>query len=470
MHAILSPKILTKIFFAAFAVLFIMAEQGSPFVPVHVEEWTADYLISVREGTMQREAAYVLFAMTTLVLAVSLRRAPNHRIHRAAIVMCGLFAVWAGASALWSEQPGAVLRRLVVLGITLCWAYVCASRWSGATLVKFVTFSTLTTVIVSFSTEVLNGRLTLLDPDYRLSGTLAPNELGLTAMVLVLAAITVAYTSRERRLFFLSCAVAGLTALALTKSRTALVGLSVGGLVFFKLTVQTKAKLQMLWMLACGLLLAVICIGPDLVESAATLIPRSQEEVGTLNGRMPMWQDVFEHYAVTRPMTGFGYTTFWTPDHITKISDDAGWGVSAAHSAYLEVLLDLGVPGLVLYLALTVTSLYIVRRRMAVSKAPHLVFCASLICGLLIIGVTESELPFRSSAIYFYSVVALLLPFATERSERHFAVRVQNSCRPSLRRCVDSVKDPKQIDHAIANRSAFNKLIGPQNSATPPTL
>jgi hypothetical protein len=30
---------------------------------------------------------------------------------------------------------------------------------------------------------------------------------------------------------------------------------------------------------------------------------------------------------------------------------------------------------------------------------------------LLVIGITESELPFRSSSIYFYALIAYLLPF-----------------------------------------------------------
>jgi O-antigen ligase len=144
---------------------------------------------------------------------------------------------------------------------------------------------------------------------------------------------------------------------------------------------------------------------------------------------LPVWQDCLENFALKRPILGFGYTTFWTPDRITKVSDEAGWGVSAAHSAYLELLLDLGVPGVALYLALTILSLLIIRTRLAQGKDPHLVFCGSILWGLLIIGVTESELPFRNSPIYFYSLLALLLPYiVTDRNKE----AIQSGMRTAL--------------------------------------
>ena len=92
-----------------------------------------------------------------------------------------------------------------------------------------------------------------------------------------------------------------------------------------------------------------------------------------------------------RPILGFGYSTFWTRDRITKVSNDQGWGISAAHSAYLELLLALGLPGLLLYMALVFFSLAMIKKRLTHRQNRHLVFCASLIWGLLVIGATESE-------------------------------------------------------------------------------
>jgi exopolysaccharide production protein ExoQ len=401
----------TLIFFVLFAGLFIIAEQSSPFNPVRVEEWNADYLVMVREGAVQRRVAYLLLAAVTAVLAIMVNRIHDSKIHRGGAIVIGLFMAWAGSSALWSDEPGVLIRRLFVLGIALSWVYVCSVRWSGLVLILFIVFSSLTNVIVCISTELLNGRFTPLGADYRLSGTLAPNELGVNSMVLVLAALTAATMSYKWRYLLLGCAGSGLLAIILTKSRTSLIAVLVGTVVIIHLTVRTKVKLALLWMLVCTGLAVAIYTGPDILQFATSIVPRGTEDVASLDSRVPMWQDCFENYALKSPILGFGYTTFWTPNRISKVSDDAGWGVAAAHSAYLELLLDLGFPGLVLYIILATMALLIIRERLAQGRDRHLIFCGSLICGLLIIGVTESELPFRTSAIYFYDLVGFLLPF-----------------------------------------------------------
>jgi exopolysaccharide production protein ExoQ len=414
-RAILRYQTKIVVFFILFAGLIIAAEQNSPFNPVKVEDWTSDYLASVQEGNVQREVAYLLIAAVTATLWMTVRRTPKPRIHRGGAVTLGLFLAWAGTSTLWSDEPGVLIRRLITLGIVLCWVYVCTIRWPGVTVLWFVVVSSLADVIVSILTEVLHGRLTPLDPDYRLSGTLAPNELALNAMVLVVASLTAASMNRKWRRLLLVCVMVGVLTILLTRSRTALIGLVVSVIVFLHLTIQSKAKLAMIWLLACVSLFAVpIVTGRGISDVVSSVFPRSQDKVGSLSGRVPLWQDCFEHYVLDRPILGFGYSTFWTRDRITKVSNDQGWGVSAAHSAYLELLLGLGLPGLLLYVALIFFSLRMIRKRLADHKNRHLVFCASLIWGLLVIGATESEVPFRNSSIYFYSLIAFLLPFVID--------------------------------------------------------
>ena len=53
-----------------------------------------------------------------------------------------------------------------------------------------------------------------------------------------------------------------------------------------------------------------------------------------------------------RPLTGYGYGGFWSADRIEKISGDQGWVIEQSHSAYLDQLLALGIPGALMYVAL----------------------------------------------------------------------------------------------------------------------
>jgi O-antigen ligase len=54
------------------------------------------------------------------------------------------------------------------------------------------------------------------------------------------------------------------------------------------------------------------------------------------------------YYAKERLWLGYGYESFWTSPRIEAISSALGWGLREAHNAYLELLLWLGVVGLVL--------------------------------------------------------------------------------------------------------------------------
>ena len=87
------------IFFILFAGLIVAAEQNSPCNPVKVEDWTADYLASVKKGNIQREVAYLLLAAVTgdpLDDGEAYTKTANTR--KGAVTL-GLFVAWAGASA-----------------------------------------------------------------------------------------------------------------------------------------------------------------------------------------------------------------------------------------------------------------------------------------------------------------------------------------------------------------------------------
>jgi O-antigen ligase len=77
-------------------------------------------------------------------------------------------------------------------------------------------------------------------------------------------------------------------------------------------------------------------------------VGREQGEIGTLTGRIPLWRYLLE-YIAEKPLLGNGYGAFWTAARIMDASKDLGWMVGQAHSAYLEVALQLGVVGLLAY-------------------------------------------------------------------------------------------------------------------------
>ncbi len=66
----------------------------------------------------------------------------------------------------------------------------------------------------------------------------------------------------------------------------------------------------------------------------------------TFTGRTDIWRFVIAHIA-ERPFTGYGFSTFWLTEDVVYGFKDVGWvsSVSTAHNGYLDLALQLGIPG-----------------------------------------------------------------------------------------------------------------------------
>lgn len=71
----------------------------------------------------------------------------------------------------------------------------------------------------------------------------------------------------------------------------------------------------------------------------------------TLSGRTAIWTQVV-HYVALRPLAGYGYDAFWRGFTGPSLEIDAAvhFVVEHAHNGFLEILLELGVLGLALFL------------------------------------------------------------------------------------------------------------------------
>jgi O-antigen ligase len=66
----------------------------------------------------------------------------------------------------------------------------------------------------------------------------------------------------------------------------------------------------------------------------------------TFTGRTDIWRFVISHIA-ERPITGYGFATFWLTEDVVYGFKDVGWvsSVSTAHNGYLDLALQMGIPG-----------------------------------------------------------------------------------------------------------------------------
>lgn len=286
----------------------------------------------------------------------------------------------------------------VVLGIAAFFAVVrmgsSARGWLAALLV-FLALGAGVALIAVFTAgwtykigllAPVTSRIRALVASYALGETLvSPNEVaGVLLWVLptwiVLAALVLARGRVLSRAAGLLLGTAGtvliagvtlatLAVLVLTQSRSAYIGLAVAGFAVAAAAVSPRRR-----MIVAGALLLLAAVGglavvtgsadqaaifddPG-VEAAAASAP-----LQTLEGRVEIWSRAL--YALGDfPFTGMGMNTFRQVVHVLYplflISPDVD--IAHAHNEFLQAGLDLGIPGMIAFVALYVVSFWMLRR------------------------------------------------------------------------------------------------------------
>ncbi len=171
------------------------------------------------------------------------------------------------------------------------------------------------------------------------------------AMMAAFAIIGVYALRSGRRAVGLVLLIGAVTFLYLTRSKTSL------GLLPIALVLAYLAERIPFLVVRAGLLLGpilalnVLTLGSALFPGIAEL-NRALLKDPSFTGRFDIWRFGFEKLA-ERPWTGFGFESFWLTDHTMRGESklELAWEVQNiihGHNGYLDVLLTLGIPGLVL--------------------------------------------------------------------------------------------------------------------------
>ena len=393
----------------------------------------------VEEGSPLRRFALLSMSAASLLSLFLARRRPSLKPLVAANLPYLVFLLLGLASLAWASDPGLAFRRSSEFLLFSITALTLARLLSLPQLLTFACVSSFTYLTIGMLAEFALRTFQPTSNDYRFCGTLHPNHQAWQCGLLVLSASALFLEANGRRkLFFAVAAVIGMLFLLLTKSRTTLgaVVLALFLLVGFALT--GKRLLRILGVLALALA-AFSFVGIILQSSLAALYEsqlagRGEDSITTLTGRLPLWTLAFQ-FIGERPLTGYGFYAFWTPDHIRYFSDQLGWGVPESHNGFIELLLSLGIPGLLLYLALLIRSSYIFARSALRSPQPRLAFpCALFLFFLLVMFCDVIALDINVVTLLVFTFVwksGSLGSFQERSSPSHdFALRKTSSARP----------------------------------------
>jgi O-antigen ligase len=137
----------------------------------------------------------------------------------------------------------------------------------------------------------------------------------------------------------------------------------------------------------------------------------------SLTGRTELWDYVGDAIR-ERPVFGWGYMAFWTPDsrNATYIQNQIGWPAPNAHDGYLELTLSLGLVGLA---GFVVTALWAVKRIVISIMQKNDLGALLLIMStqLLVANLTESFM--ISASVFGWNVFSI------------FALKASAEARPT---------------------------------------
>jgi O-antigen ligase len=235
-----------------------------------------------------------------------------------------------------------------------------------------------------------------------------PNGEGIECGILVLSGIAGSRVDRQRLWIYRSVGCVAVVFLLLTDSRTSVIATLAAVAVYWTMSSSRRSGKAIVVSAIVLTVLIVVSLVTGLMPVINNALSVQRDEgagAESFGGRTQIWEDVTA-YIMKRPLIGHGYGGFWTPEHISAISDEEKWGVPDSHSAYVDYLLTIGAVGLALYLGCLVQGLW---KSVAMSRGPESKDTAFL-TGILIFGAIdgffESSIG-EGSLLMFLCIIAL---------------------------------------------------------------
>jgi O-antigen ligase len=131
----------------------------------------------------------------------------------------------------------------------------------------------------------------------------------------------------------------------------------------------------------------------------------------TLTGRTELWMDMLE-IAKENPISGVGYGSFWIGDKANNLWERHIWGPQEGHNGYLDVYIELGIIGLLLF-GFFLFGTFRVIRDMLIEDFEFGVFRMAFFIMILVHNLAESSFLRSDHNLWFILVlIAINIPDA----------------------------------------------------------
>ena len=370
-------------------------------------------------GKQEEAFATLCFCSALVMLALRNRVAINWSFWTVRIF--ALMTLETGLSIAWNTQPASTVLYPFIISLLL----FCYLNY----LLRFVTANDLTRIMVRILAVLLTISIvvSVLIPSFGIDTGLddpsnvgswqgifsQKNQLGMVAVLGMAMALGLRCTNLTDRLWRVLLLGAALVCAAGSRSRETWVAIALQLTVFLFLAVIRRFQYRERLAFTAGSLALGAIVGTLLytnLDRVLALLGRSR----TASGRTYIWEGSLLLIR-RRPLLGYGVYGVWRTPVAWEVIARAGWNVPSSHNAYIEILLYLGLVGLVIYAALLLTFVIFCARALLQNRLEALTPAVYVLAGILMLSLASPI------TVYFPSGALMLLLFFCadlERSER----------------------------------------------------
>lgn len=344
------------LFIAVFLLIWISLQ---PFADLGSE--------TIVDAAAGRGLTYALFGFLAVLSLVLVTRRHAEALRSFVSTPYVLFGCWICINLVMSRDPGASTQRFVLTAsVFVVAATVLLLPSSARELNRWLGVAVLTFLAVCYLGVMLTPELAVHQAtdasEYHLAGDWRGvfDHKNTASAVMAMLVFVGIYLTRS------GAAVVGplITALSViflffTRGKSApalcILVLALVGLVSLARTFRLRAVLCLLPLIVLNLLSIGTVVSPALA-AIARFLPLDT----SFTGRDEVWKFAFASIG-QRPVFGYGYFAFWGSDYVRDLDPGEAidnWVVIASHShnGYLDSALGLGIPGLLLLMAILVIA------------------------------------------------------------------------------------------------------------------
>ncbi|HEY0835676.1 MAG TPA: O-antigen ligase family protein [Azospirillum sp.] len=386
-------------------VLVIMAFGGS-VLPVMLTSGKAVPVEAESSGVM------ILFAGIYVVILALVMSRPWVAARIATISpLLSALVLLTFVSALWSLFPDVTLRRALALLFTTVFGVYLAVRWPMEETVAMLVTALGLLVLLSF---VFVAALPEVGIDQNIhrgawKGVFfQKNVTGRMMVWLILGLLWLGWIGYGPRLLRWGMLALAVVLLVMCRSGT---GLLASGLVFGVMVAARllRGEARALVPVVAGAAFAVVVIGVSAATNYKDVLFMLGRDA-TLTGRTELWAHTW-YMLQDQFVLGYGFGAYWYDAFGPASVFIHDWGINQAHNGWLELLLDVGLPGLVLMLLLVgrlILGSLALARYGGERGAREAAWILAVTCGVLAISMSESVFLERHSLNWVVLTIALV--------------------------------------------------------------